>query len=119
MQRLLGLKTRAQYLSVYNSDNSWASEFVVMKAVPNNLDVSRVGFSVGKKIGKAVVRNRVRRLLKEVVRTLSIKSGWDIVFIARKNAVNADYHDFKRTICGLLRRARLLDDNEAVGIGTN
>src|SRR4030042_1239283 len=54
-----------------------------LKALPNELEFSRCGFSVAKDVGKAVVRNRVRRLLREVVRITSIKHGWEIVFIAR------------------------------------
>lgn len=90
-----------------------------MKAVPNGLNVTRIGFSVGKRIGKAVVRNRTRRLLKEVVRVLNIKPGWDIVFIARKSAAGANYHEFREAIGGLLKRASLLDEDEAIGIRAN
>lgn len=103
-------------MSVYNSDRSWASSLVIVKAVPNGLNVTRIGFSVGKRIGKAVVRNRARRLLREVVRTLNIKSGWDIVFIVRKSAADANYHEFRKAIGGLLKRACLLDEDEAIGV---
>lgn len=89
---------------------------MVVKALPNQLGVTRLGFSVGKKIGKAVVRNRVRRLLKEVTRALRIKPGWDIIFIARKSAATADYHQLKKAIGGLLLRAGLLDENETANI---
>lgn len=112
MRGLWGLKTRAQYSLVYSSGKTWANELVVMKILPNQLGVTRVGFSVGKRIGKAVVRNKVRRLMRESVRTLNIRSGWDIVLIARKGAAIADYHNLKEAISGLLKQARLLDENE-------
>jgi len=80
--------------------------------MPNGLSLSRYGFSVTKKVGKAVQRNRLKRLLKEIMRMQSLKSGWDIVFIARSVAVNADYHQLERAVTKLLARAQLLESNE-------
>ncbi len=113
MRGFRALKTRAQYSLVYSSGKTWANDLVVMKALPNQLGVTRLGFSVGKRIGKAVVRNRVRRLMKESARILLIRSGWDIVFIARSGAASAGYQAIKEAIGGLLKQARLLDENEA------
>ena len=106
-------------MTVYKSGKAWVDNLVVMKALPNELEFSRCGFSVAKDVGKAVVRNRVRRLLREVVRITSIKPGWDIVFIARPGAANADYYDLKRSIGKLLLRARLISENEMVYAGVN
>jgi len=83
-----------------------------MKATPNGLDISRYGFAVTKKVGKAVQRNRVKRLLREIMRLQSLKSGWDIVFIARSVAVNADYHELEQAVTRLLNRAQLLETGE-------
>jgi len=80
-----------------------------MKATPNGLGISRHGFAVTKKVGKAVQRNRVKRLLREIMRLQSLKSGWDIVFIARSVAVNADYHQLEQVVTRLLARAQLLE----------
>lgn len=113
------LTKRAQYLTVYKSGKAWVDNLIVMKVLPNDLEFSRCGFSVAKDVGKAVVRNRVRRLLREVVRITSIKSGWDIVFIARPDAATADYHDLKRSIEKLLLRAHLINENEMVHAGVN
>lgn len=106
------LTSRAQYNSVYRHGKVWANSLVVMKAVPNGLNLSRYGFSVTKKVGKAVQRNRVKRLLREIVRLQSLKPGWDIVLIARPAAVNADYNQLERTVTRLLARAQLLGSNE-------
>jgi ribonuclease P protein component len=82
-----------------------------MKAMPNGLSLSRYGFSVTKKVGKAVQRNRFKRLLREIMRLQSLRSGWDIVFIARSVAVNTDYQQLERAVTKLLARAQLLESN--------
>ena len=83
-----------------------------MKAVHNGLEVSRYGFSITKSVGKAVVRNRVRRLLKEAVRLKLLKPGWDIVIVSRPSSATADYHQLDGSISRLLDRARLLQDKD-------
>lgn len=97
---------------VYQRGKVWANSLVVMKAMPNGLSVSRYGFSVTKKVGKAVQRNRLKRLLREIMKRQSPKLGWDIVFIVRPAAVNADYHKLEGTVTKLLARAQLLEGNE-------
>jgi ribonuclease P protein component len=82
-----------------------------MKAMPNGSTLSRYGFSVTKKVGKAVQRNRLKRLLREIMRLQSLKPGWDIVFMARPVAVDADYHQLVRVVSELLARAQLLERN--------
>jgi ribonuclease P protein component len=109
-----------QYALVYNKGNSWVSNLVVMKALPNGLTLSRYGFSVGRRVGKAVVRNRVKRLLREILRLTPLLPGWDIIFIARPLAASADYTNLEKSVKGLLRRARVLvGEYEEVCLRTN
>ena len=106
-QRLAKAK---QFEAVYTKGRPWSNDLVVLKALPNELGISRYGFAVGKRLGKAVVRNRVKRLLREGARSIPVKDGWDMVFVARQQAVAADYHTLKRAMEELLSQARLVDE---------
>ncbi len=93
---------------------------VIVKAVPNGLSLSRYGFVVSKRIGKAVVRNKVKRLFREILRQIWLKPGWDIVFIARPQAASASFVDLRKITLGLLAQAQLLAENyEKTCPGTN
>lgn len=107
-----------QYALVYSKGRSWISDLVVMKALPNGLTLSRYGLSVSKRIGKAVTRNRVKRLLREILRIKPLEPGWDIVFIARPLAAGVDYAALEKSVENLLSQAQLLRlSNETVRLG--
>jgi ribonuclease P protein component len=97
-----------QYALVYEQGRTLVNHLVVMKSLSNGLSLSRYGFSVSRRVGKAVVRNRIRRLLREILRLMPLKPGWDIVFVVRPAAANTDYATLKKSVARLLSRARLL-----------
>ena len=97
-----------QYALVYSKGGSWINNLIVMRALPNGLSLSRYGFSVSKRVGKAVIRNRVKRRLREILRAAPLQPGWDIVFIARSLIATADYSSLEKSVEGLLSKARLL-----------
>lgn len=110
MQRRHRLKKSAEFQRVRAQRRSWAHPLLVLYLAPNDLGVTRVGVSVSKRIGKAVVRNRTRRLIREAVRMLlpSLPQGHDLLFVARGPITEADYHQVSQTVEKLLARARLL-----------
>ena len=109
-----------QYALVYNEGRSWVSSLVVMKTLPNGLSLSRYGFSVSKRVGKAVVRNRVKRLLREILRLTPLEPGWDIIFIARPATATITYAKLRNSVESLLSRAKLLVENyEGIRLSAN
>ena len=98
-----------QYAEVYGKGKSYPSELIVLKTLPNNLDHSRYGLSVSKKVGNAVTRNRIKRRLREINRIESIKPGWDIVYILRPAAAEASFNRLKESVETLLMKADILE----------
>ena len=87
-----------EFRRVYNKGKSGVSPFLVVYARPNRGEKNRLGVTVSTKLGKAVVRNRVRRRLREIYRLSQseLKQGYDIVLVARTRAVTASYHEIER-----------------------
>ncbi len=116
MNRKRALTKQAQFKAIYESGITKVDRFIVIRALANNLDTTRFGYSISKKIGNAVTRNRIRRRFREAARSLPIKQGVDIVFIARSESVNADYNQLKSSVRKLLQFAGLLMEvNEKSG----
>ncbi len=109
MQRSLRLTGDKQFARIRGQGSSVANRFLVIRYLPNGLDHSRFGFMVSRRIGNAVVRNKVKRRLREAVRHSPVKAGWDAVFIARRGTERAGYHELKQAAGNLLRRVHLDD----------
>lgn len=77
---------------------------MVLRIVENGSDVTRWGFVAGKVVGGAVVRNRVKRRLREAGRSLDVTSGIDIVVGARKAAAEANYARLREALVSLMKR---------------
>jgi len=109
MERRYRLAHSGEFQRVRRQGRSWSHPLLVLLASANDVPYSRFGFVVSKRIGKAVVRNRVKRLLREAVRArlANTAEGWDIVLIARTPIVQADLRHISEALDSLLRRAEL------------
>lgn len=102
------LTQRRQFQEIYSRSGSWANRFLVMRAAPNGLQYNRYGLSVSKRIGGAVIRNHVKRLIREYLRQVEVVPGWDIVFIARNPIAKSSYYTVGLAIRDLLGQANLV-----------
>lgn len=102
------LKKSGQFSEVYKRGKSTATRLVVLYRLENGLDYNRVGYSVSKKVGKSVVRNRAKRLIKEAYRLneSGVKKGYDLVFIARVRMNSAEYDEVEKSVKRLLRELK-------------
>ena len=88
------MKKRKMFLNVANTGTKVVSGSIIVQACPNDLGLIRAGFTVTKKIGCAVIRNRTRRRLKEVVRLCPMMAdmiGFDLVFIGRLSTKDREF----------------------------
>jgi ribonuclease P protein component len=97
---------------VFQQGRHNGGRLLALRAVRNELAWTRYGFVVSKRVGKAVVRNRVRRRLREIVRSAALKEGYDLVVSARPEAAAGSFDALKQETQLLLRRARLIDTAE-------
>lgn len=104
------LKLNHIFRRLYHTQG-YVDGYLALYARKNRLAQNRVGITVGKKLGHAVVRNRTRRRLREIYRLneASFQPGWDIVVVARTRAVDAPFDKLTQSYLGLARRAGILN----------
>mgnify|MGYP001599449317 CR=1 FL=1 len=110
MRREVRLRQRKDFDAVFRKGRAWNNTLLVLRSLPNEMTHNRYGFVTSKRVGNAVVRNRVRRRLQESVRVLPLRPGWDVVVSAKTSAARADFHELNRAVVDLLARARLLQE---------
>lgn len=104
------LRTKVEFRRVFSEGRSLVNKVAVLYFLATGASRSRSGLVVSRKIGKAVVRNRVRRRLREVLRRhrASLREGWDLVLVARQRSRDAAWPEFEAGVLALLRQADLL-----------
>jgi len=90
-----------------------ANSYLVLYARRNRTGANRVGITVSKKLGKAHIRNRVRRRLREVYRLNEEKfqPGWDIVVVARSRCIAASFEKLTESYLSLAKKAGILEES--------
>src|SRR5512136_2073690 len=111
MQKRVRLRASASFQAVRRDGRALLHPLLVLSWLPNGLEFSRFGFSVGRRIGKAVKRNQVKRWMRESVRLRikqgEIAAGWDVVLVARHAICEASFEKVDQAIGLLLHRAGL------------
>ncbi len=110
MKQKYRLRRNSDFQRVRHIGKSYASPIMVLAFLRNELEHSRFGFVVNKRLGKAVRRNKIKRRMREATRLeiLQIKPGFDIVLIARKRIDQATYAEISQSLKRLLQKADLL-----------
>lgn len=110
MKRKDRLQGRDRFEEIRRQGKCWTHRLLVVCVLPNELPASRFGFSASKRVGNAVVRNRVRRRLREIVRVRlpSIAPGWDVVLIARPPLAQAEFGQIETAVERLLQQAGVM-----------
>jgi ribonuclease P protein component len=111
MQRKLRLRKREDFNRIYRHGRSFAnSQFVVYWRKQTEQGCFRLGVSASSKLGGAVVRNRLRRMVKEIVRLNAgkLQVEYDLILIVRKPALNIAYKEMEGSVLHVLRKAGLL-----------
>lgn len=110
MHKRQRLKDPAAFARLRYDGETYRHPLMVISFVPNDLTYNRYGFITTKRLGNAVTRNRVRRLLRESMRQVILKPGYDVAVIARGRIVGQPYRVVFHSLCDTLRRAALLVD---------
>lgn len=107
--KIQSLKKNVQFRIVYKRGKSFSNRLLVLYVYKNNLNCNRVGISVSKKVGGSIVRNRVKRLIRESFRLndVGLKNGFDLIFIARTTAKDKSYVNIESSLLDLFVRANL------------
>ena len=105
------LRTPRQFAALQQSSKSKVHPLLVARFAPNDLQRTRFGFSTGRRLGGAVVRNRVRRRLREAVRAAEprIRPGWDVLIVARAPSADATYGALGAALERVLVAAHVMD----------
>ncbi|MDR6225366.1 ribonuclease P protein component [Desmospora profundinema] len=112
MQSKYRLKRRNDFKRAFRGGSSVANrQFVLYRSRRRQPGPVRIGISVSRKVGNAVIRNRIKRLVKEITRQWveDLPEETDLIVIARKPAAEMDYHQMKSSLRHVFRRAKLLD----------
>ena len=102
------LRQRADFLATATGIKIPAAAFVLQAKRRSDQGPARFGFTVSKKVGNAVERNRVRRRLREIVRLTGaerVRAGHDYVLVGRRAALALPFERIKQDFDGAIRRA--------------
>ncbi len=110
MNKIYRLRSNMEFKKVYSGGKNYWNRNLVLYVKKNNIGNTRVGYSITKKIGNSVIRNKIRRRMKEIYRLnfKGIKSNYDLIFIPKRNVVNISYKELESAMLHILKLAGVL-----------
>lgn len=111
MDKIYRLRNNMEFKQVYEDGKNYWNRNLILYVKKNGLEYSRVGYSITKKIGNSVVRNKVRRRMKEIYRLNfnQIKGGYDFIFIPKRNIVDISYEEMESAMIHIMKLAKVLE----------
>ncbi|PKM80451.1 MAG: ribonuclease P protein component [Firmicutes bacterium HGW-Firmicutes-14] len=114
---------KKEFDNIFKNGRFVVDKMMTFYYLPNGTEKKRIGFSVGKKIGGAVVRNRHKRLMREIYRKHieSMKPGFDCLIVVRAGSLDEDFRTLEKCFLRLVKRAKLLkrEMNDLEKTGSN
>ncbi|SJZ89389.1 ribonuclease P protein component [Garciella nitratireducens DSM 15102] len=109
MKYTYSLKKNQEFKKIYREGKSYVNGLLVIYYLPNQKNYNKLGLSVSKKVGNSVIRNRVKRRIRESYRLNEekIKKGYDMVIISRVKANQADFQSIEKALIHLLKKVHL------------
>lgn len=108
------IKLNSDFRRLYARGKSVVGGYTVVYARKNKLGRNRFGFTVGKSVGKAVIRNRTKRLLRESVRLMrdKLNIGYDMIVVARNRAVGKNCGQIFKDLEYVFRTLKIIDGDD-------
>lgn len=118
MNKRYRLRKNRDFQYTYKKGKSLGHPLIVLIYRRTNQPFTRVGFSINKKFGKAVKRNRIKRQLREIInnKVQAVRQGYDLIFVVRKDAKEASYKQLDGAVHNLLKRGKLYKEGESSSV---
>lgn len=112
LQKENRLRKNKQFNYIYKHGEAKHSAYLSLIFIKTKNEY-KVGFSVNKKVGKSVVRNKVKRRLRECFKSLSpiVNKNYNYIFVAKQSLVNLNFIEMKQQMLYVLKKANLINDN--------
>lgn len=111
MANYVSIKKNMDFRRIYATAKSYANTELVLYCRPNDGSSTRFGISISAKVGNAVMRNKIKRQIKEILRANLdiIKQGYDIIFIVRIRCNTASFTQITGSVMHLLKKASVIE----------
>lgn len=114
MDKCCFLKKDQDFKSVYRNRKTYGNRNFTLYIRPNHTNQVRIGFSISKKVGNAVVRNRIKRRLKMLYRDhcKELKPGYDLVLVVKNNVADLSFPQLKSAFIHIMRVSRMTNTSK-------